>query len=108
MKTNKIPRKQKKQFKKAHPLILVYYINVHNIPVGDVKPYISKLTNDLRMDNKKLGANSVQYFIPVRDQETKVECINPVLVDKNLYDRILIRLEETKAKLDNYLDSIQS
>lgn len=96
---NRIPRKQKKRSGKANPMILVYYINIGNLRNED----INQVVNALKMDNKKLGINSIQYYIPVRDQESKVECINPVLVDKNLYQQVANQLEETKKRLDEIL-----
>lgn len=98
----RIPRKMKKN-NKANPLILVYYIKTGALSPQKVKEYMHNISVEMKMDNKRIGLNSIQYFIPVIDQETKVECINPVLVNKDVYKGILDRLEETKSKLDKLL-----
>lgn len=82
------------------PLILVYYINVGNLPDYDVQKYIekvSKFVND--------GTNNfVNYIIPVRGQETKVECLNPVQVKSDVYNNIINKLEEVNVNLVKYFE----
>lgn len=71
-------------------MVLAFYINVGNMEHSDVKPYIENI--------KKLATNKneIHYFIPVRDQETRIECIYPNFTND----------EEIKSKLNIILDDI--
>jgi hypothetical protein len=51
--------------------------------------------------------NMVQYFIPVRDQETKIECINPKLVNEEEYQDVLNVLERQRLSYNNHLESLK-
>jgi hypothetical protein len=98
----KIPRKQKKKLKNLQPLVFVFYINVGNLDNHHVAEYMEKIFNVLKNSEN----NFVNYFIPVRDQETKVECINPVQVNKKVYSKVIQQLEEYNTKLNNFIEEI--
>jgi len=98
---NRTPRKQKKAFKNVQPLILVYYMDVGNLPDADVNLYMKKIAKGLFKKNED---GIIKYLIPVRNQETKVECINPIKVDGKLYAEVLVRFEELKNKFDELLN----
>lgn len=100
---SRIPRKQKKRLNKTNPIILVYYINIGNLSNYDFKEYIHKTIKFLKINKKNKENNIIQYFIPVKNQESKVECINPILVDNELYQQAKNRLEEANKKLDDLL-----
>jgi hypothetical protein len=60
-------------------IILVHYINVGNIDGNDV----SKIMEDVVKNfSPKEEDNIISYWIPVREGETRVECINPKLVSQ--------------------------
>jgi hypothetical protein len=60
-------------------IILVHYISVGNIEGNDV----SKLMEDLvKKISPKEEENIISYWIPVREGESRVECINPKLVSQ--------------------------
>ncbi len=60
-------------------IILVHYINVGNIDGNDV----SKIMEDVvKKFSPKEEDNIISYWIPVREGETRVECINPKLVSQ--------------------------
>jgi hypothetical protein len=60
-------------------IILIYYINVGNIERNDV----SKVVEDVvRKFSPKEEDNIISYWIPIREGETRVECINPKLVSQ--------------------------
>lgn len=88
---------------KANQLILVNYLNIGNLSHKDAKEYMYRIIKDLKINKKMGGAHIVQYFIPVRNQESKVECINPILVDNELYQQAKNKLEEATKKLDDLL-----
>jgi len=99
---SRIPRKQKKQFKKTQPIIIVCYINVGNMPDYDMKRYMEKIARMIK-PTKKMSKEIIHYITPVRDQETRIECINPVQIEKGLYNKVLEQLEENKRTLDKLL-----
>lgn len=71
-------------------IILVFYVNIGHMPMHEVENYILNLTAKL----KKPGFT--QYIIPVRDQESKVECIYPTTNSDNT----------TLKELDSYLKEL--
>ena len=59
--------------------VLVHYINVGNLDEADVQGYIGSIADSCK-DSYKGEYHAL--FIPVRGQETKVECLNPIALDK--------------------------
>lgn len=57
--------------------ILVFYINIGNLPPVGVRNYMDKLSEEMSI-GKPEGER--HFFISVRDQESKVECIYPQFV----------------------------
>lgn len=102
MKAKRTPRKKKKSLKNVQPLILVHYINVGNLPACDVKIYLSDVAKYTATNGKEAGQYK-RYFIPVINQETKVECINPIRVSSNVYNDVIFKLNETQKKLNDFL-----
>lgn len=85
--------------------ILIFYINVGHANSSDTSVIIERVRNaikPLKEDENKI----LQYVIPVRDQETKVECLNaPTLIFSEEH------LEKYKAeikRMDDRLDRITS
>ena len=79
-------------------LFLVIYLNIASIPSEDVLEYINKVTKVIEFDD------SVQRLIvPVRGEETKIECINPVLLTEEQYKEVEEKInsleQEVKEKL---------
>jgi len=71
-------------------LILVFYINVDGINAYDVSEYLSNAARHFQ------GYDVYEsIFIPVHNQETKVDCINPVLLNEEQYKKV----EDTVSKL---------
>lgn len=82
-------------------LILVYYIDIGNMDMLSVKPYIEEIADKLKDE----GDNQQSYFIPIRG-ETRVECINPKLVDENEFQIHLKRLDEAKEQYDKVVKEL--
>jgi hypothetical protein len=75
-------------------IILIYYINVGNINQKDVPLFME---NVVKKFSPKEEDSIISYFIPIRDGETRVECINPKLVspeDFTQAKRVLDRNQE--------------
>ncbi len=60
-------------------IILVHYINVGNIDGNDVSKIMEDVVKKL---SPKEEDNIISYWIPVREGESRVECINPKLVSQ--------------------------
>src|ERR1035437_3964423 len=85
--------------------ILVFYINVgnsHSDEVGDIIERVRKMIKPLKEDEDKI----IQYIIPVRNQDTKIECLNvPIHITSEEH------LEKYRAeikRMDDKLDRITS
>ena len=83
-------------------LILVHYISVGNIPYEDVETYLLKLRDQMSPPKSE----HISYFIPVRDSDSRVECINPKLVDKDEYKIHLKRLKKAEKEFYKVIESM--
>lgn len=78
-------------------IIIVHYIGVKNICDADVFDYINEVANAMQMQEDD---SVLQYFVPLSStSDVRVECINPVLVDKEKYEEATKKLNELDAKL---------
>jgi hypothetical protein len=60
-------------------IILIHYINVGNMDGEDVSKYMEEI---VKRCSPKEEDNIISYWIPVREGESRVECINPKLVSQ--------------------------
>jgi hypothetical protein len=86
-------------------IILVHYINIGNIDGNDV----SKIMEDVvKKFSPKEEDNIISYWIPVREGETRVECINPKLVSQEDFTeakRVLDRNQEIVNDIIKWKDN---
>ena len=78
-------------------IILVHYINVGNKSPEKVSQMMAEINAVLSKEE-----NIIHYVYPVRDQETRVECINPKLVSEEDYNstkEVLKRNQEIVTRL---------
>ena len=68
--------------------ILVFYINVGQLNLEETNRQINSVRDLIRLEGED-KENTIQYVIPVRDEETRVECIN---------NTILVASEEMKKE----------
>lgn len=82
-------------------LFLVIYLNIASIPSADVVEYINKAAEVLKFDD------SVQRLIvPVRGEETKIECINPVLLTEDQYKDVEEKINTLKEVVEEKLKAL--
>lgn len=82
-------------------LFLVIYLNIASIPSEDVIEYINKVTEVIKFDD------SVQRLIvPVRGEETKIECINPVLLTEEQYKDAEEKINTLKQVVEEKLKTL--
>jgi hypothetical protein len=75
-------------------IILVHYIHIGNLEGGDVGEYMNDI---IKKFSYKDEDNIFSYWIPVKDGDTRVECINPKLVSEEDFKeakRVLDRNQE--------------
>jgi len=83
-------------------IILIHYINVGNIDDNDVSEMMKNVVNKF---SPKEEDNIISYWIPVREGETRVECINPKLVSEEDFTeakRVLDRNQEIVNDIINW------
>ena len=83
-------------------IILIHYINVGNIDGNDVSEMMENVVNKF---SPKEEDNIISYWIPVREGETRVECINPKLVSEEDFTeakRVLDRNQEIVNNIINW------
>lgn len=82
-------------------LFLVIYLNIASIPSADVVEYISKVAEVTNFDD------SVQRLIvPVRGEETKIECINPMLLTEEQYKDVEEKINTLKQVVEEKLKTL--
>ena len=77
-------------------LILVAYVNVGNIHDADVGAYLEEVGKNL---SHKTDDSVITYIIPVRGQESRLECINPKLVSEEEYEKARKVCQELQDRL---------
>lgn len=83
-------------------LILIHYIDVRQLPIEEIGPFIQEISDKM----SPIEDGLIYYFIPTRETETRVECINPVILDTEQKEVHLKRLEEAQARFDEYLNRL--
>ena len=81
-------------------LILVHYLNVGDSPIADAKMQIELYKH--RVING-MSDDIMNIVIPVRNQETKIDCINPKLLPEDKYAETLKLVEKAKEGLAKFL-----
>lgn len=81
----------------AEKIVLAVYINVGNMDFKDVKPFMEKIQRSVGEDKAYK-----YFFIPVRDQESKVECVYPnFLSDETIKEKLNVCLDDVIKSIKN-------
>lgn len=84
-------------------IFLLVYLNVGTVPPAEIDDLVKQLTETLKFDE------SVQLFIiPHRgkDETTRVECINPVLLDEKQYKAVEKKIKGLKKEVEEKLKTL--
>lgn len=83
-------------------IILVYYIGVKKIAKDYVYDYLTHVRNAIAHDRD----DSVEeFFIPTAESdETRIECINPVMVSEEKYAEVEKTLTEMREKMEKAIE----
>ena len=84
-------------------LFLVIYVNIDNIHMGDVSEYLMAFARQTTFDETVM-----RLIVPVRDQETRVECINPVLLTEEQYKEVEEKIKTLQEKVEEALKTLKN
>jgi hypothetical protein len=80
--------------------VLVHYINIGNLDPMDIRNFMETLKDEINYNDEY---HSV--FLPVRNQDSKVECLNPIFFEEGKEKRILKnRLNGISYKMNELID----
>ena len=83
-------------------LFLVIYVNIDNIHMSDVSAYLEAFARQTTFDETVM-----RLIVPVRDQETRVECINPVLLTEEQYKETEEKIKTLQEKVEEALTTLK-
>ena len=99
LKSENVKRKKKKEI----PIILAMYVNVKN-----VEPYMKRdLIQDIHYHLERIiedYENVISVVIPTETDESRLECVNPILLNEKEFDKIADMVTDFKKALKNKLD----
>jgi len=82
-------------------LIIVYYISVGNRTPQAAREIISSFIANCSLVKDE---NLHNVFVPIREGDTKVECINPRFLPEEDFQKYKSQLEECEEKVKEFLD----
>ena len=82
-------------------IIIVVYLNVSNIDRGDVCEYLDNARRSMFGFTEDGSAEVL--ILPIEDEDSHVECINPVLLDEKEYEKVKDVVERFKTAFDEFL-----
>ncbi len=83
-------------------IILVHYIRVGNSSAPKVDEILSRVRKHLVPADEDI----ISYVIPVKDEESRVECINPRFVTEEEYESARRSLDKAQKALDEVLEKL--
>ena len=73
------------------------YMNVGSIDDADVSEYLMRFAESFKYDE-----SIERLIIPIRKGETRVECINPVLLTDKQYEDVREKIKNLTKKVEMY------
>jgi hypothetical protein len=77
------------------------YVNVGNLPVKEINERMKAMAEHFKSPTDEY----IMFIIPVRDQASKIECLNPAKVSNDEYKLIETKMEEFNKKLNDFLNT---
>ena len=84
-------------------LFLIIYINVGSISDIDVSAFLKNFAEAITFDDSVM-----RLIIPVRGEETRVECINPVLLTEEQYKETEEKIKGLREKVEEALKTLKN
>lgn len=86
-------------------IILVFYIGCASLNREDIPEFLNHITDSFR---QHCDDSVVTIFIPcIEEVGTRIECINPKLVNQDAYDEAMNAVEKFKSKTDEILETLK-
>jgi len=86
-------------------LILIIYIGISGLGETDALEYIDRIKKDT-MDIEKKDVTF--FYVPDFESSViRIDCINPILLTADLYEKAKIKLEEINTKLEQLINNIK-
>lgn len=81
-------------------IILVHYINIDGVPTRDLPQMMELVKESLAKD-----ADIISYIVPVKDEPTRIECVNPKLLKNNddAWDNVKRVLDRNQKAVDKFI-----
>jgi hypothetical protein len=81
-------------------IILVHYINIDGVPNSNLAEMMELVKESLAKD-----ADIISYIVPVRDEATHIECVNPKLLKENddAWDNVKRILDRNQKAVDKFI-----
>jgi hypothetical protein len=77
-------------------IIIVHYVWVGNAAIEQVEKTLDRLKNNFQ----HLEDNIISYWIPIKEGDSRVECINPKLVSEEDFNQAKLALDKAQLKID--------
>ncbi len=84
-------------------LFLVCYLNVGSMPAEDVGEYLHSFIKAFTYD-----ASIERIVVPIREGESRVECINPVLLTDEQYKEVEEKVKNLKQEVETALKTLNN
>lgn len=84
-------------------MFLVMYVNIGGVNSEDVPAFLNKFADVFQYDD-----SIERLIIPTREGESRVECINPVLLDKEQYAEVERKIEGIKKEVSEALKNLHN
>lgn len=84
-------------------LFLVCYLNIGSIPAEDVSEYLHNFAEVFTYDE-----SIVKIIVPTREGESRVECINPVLLTDEQYEEVEEKVKNLEQEVETALKSLNN
>ena len=78
-------------------IIIVHYIWVGNAAMDEVEKILIRLKNNFQHHEED---NIISYWIPIKEGDSRVECINPKLVSEEDFNQAKLALDKAQLKID--------
>lgn len=83
-------------------LILVFYTDIRWLHDADIVTYLEAMANSFKFDD-----SIIKLIVPVREN-SRVECINPVLLEKKKYKEVKKKVKELEKKFEETLKDLKN
>lgn len=84
-------------------IILVHYIAIGNMEHNKAMMALDKFKNQMKAKEEDV----VQYFIGIREGDSRIECINPKLVDESAYAKAREALDKAQSEFNKLLNELK-